>query len=318
MESQALNLKSARSLQQGAIPFPFTSVTVEGQATTFPDVYSINVNTCGHRESFSPPALQELMINIPVRGKGLRTGRIGALKGRFIHAQPGAGLSLIPAGMDSEWQINGDNSCSILFLSQALVATLATSTLDFDATRIELIPSLFFTDPLIFNLGTTISQCMSSKDPFDLLYLESLSQTLTMHLLRHYSFTPPSKFTLKGKLSGRNLKKIMDYVVSQPLDYLRIQDLAKLVNLSPFHFERMFKTAVGKTVHQFVLEHQLKKSLNLLMKSDLTIAQIAAEIGFADQAHFDRQFKAAFGIAPSELRKDSKLYQSSQHENTSN
>ena len=264
------------------------------------------------------PPLQEHMIGIPIQARGKGVARVGTLKASYDHAQPITGLTLIPVGVDCEWQLTGENHSVFLFISQSIVTSIAVSTLDIDAAQIELIPFLFLTDPLVFQLGTTISQCMSSKDPLDLLYIESLSQTLAMHLLRRYSCIPHSKFTLKGKWSGRNLKKVMDYIASQPLENLKIRYLAQLVDLSPFHFERLFKTTFGKTVHQFVLEHQLKKSLNLLLKSDLTMAQIAAEIGFADQAHFDRRFKAAYGIAPSELRKDSKLYQSSPHENTSN
>jgi AraC family transcriptional regulator len=317
MDSQAVNPISARDLPLETLPFLLNPVSSEGQVAEFPDVYAINVETFGQQDNFAPLPVKEHMLGIPVKAKGKAVARIGSLKASFIHAQPGTGLSLVPAGTDSEWRISGRNLSILLFVSQALVTSVAINAVDINAANLELIPALFFADLLIFHLGTTIAQCIGRRDPLDHLFLESLSQTLTMHLIRHYSCGPTSHFTVKGKLSGLRLKQTMDYIATQPLQSLKIKELAQLVNLSPFYFERLFKATLGKTVHQYVLEQQLKKSVDLLLKSNLTIAQIATELGFADQAHFNRQFKAAYGVAPGVLRKDSILFQSSPHENTS-
>jgi AraC family transcriptional regulator len=317
MEPQAVSPISIHDASGMSLPVAVIHPESNGEAVRLPDVYSLRVTNFGSREPFCVPPLKEHTIAIPVRGKGRMAGKIETQVASFRPTRPGTGLGLIPAGMGSEWCFSGDHDYVVVFLSQAAMACSALTIPDLDASRIELIPSLFFTDSLIYQLGTTISRCMGSKNPFDLLYIESLCHTLTLHLLRHHSCSPPSKFTFSGKLSGRSLKKIIDYIAGQPLEYLKITNLAKLVNLSPFHFERLFKTTIGKTIHQFVLEHQLKKSLPLVLKSDLTIARIAAEMGFADQAHFDRQFKATYGVAPGRLRKDSLFFPSSPHENTS-
>jgi len=317
VESTAVPPVSVRSMTGESYPVSFSQPASDEQAARLPDVYSLDIAYKGLQESFYIPPLKEHTVAIPLSGKSLMVGRVGTQTARFRPAGPGTGLSLIPAGTDSEWCFKGDNHYTSVFLSQALVTAFALKTLDMDGSHLELVPAVFFSDPLVFHLGNSISQCFGRQGPLDLLYLESLGQTLAMHLIRRYSTVVASKFKLIGKLSGHRLKQTLDYIDNQPLQSLKIKELAQQVNLSPYHFERLFKAAVGKTVHRYVLEQQLKKGLDLLLKSDLSITEISAEIGFADQAHFCHQFKAVYGVSPGELRKDSMFFQSSPHENSS-
>lgn len=298
-------------------PVSFSKLTSDEQAARLPDVYSLDITYKGLKEPFYIPPLMEHTVAIPLSGKSLMIGWLGAQTARFRPAGPGTGLSLIPAGMPSEWCFKGDNHYTSVFLSQALVTAFALKTLDMDGSHLELVPAVFFSDPLVFHLGSSISQCFSWQGPLDLLYLESLGQTLAMHLIRRYSTVVVSKFKLIGKLSGHRLRQTLDYIATQPLQSLKIKELAQLVNLSPYHFERLFKAAVGKSVHRYVLEQQLKRGLDLLLKSDLSLTEISAEIGFADQAHFCRQFKAVYGVSPGELKKNRRIVQPSAQENTS-
>ena len=55
---------------------------------------------------------------------------------------------------------------------------------------------------------------------------------------------------------------------------------------------------MGKTPHQFLTQQRVEKAQDLLAFSTLTISEIAAACGFADQSHFTRVFSRAVGIAP--------------------
>jgi AraC-like DNA-binding protein len=85
---------------------------------------------------------------------------------------------------------------------------------------------------------------------------------------------------------------------AQPLD---IHTLARAVHLSPKHFARKFKAAVGMPPMEYLRRHRLQQAAQQLASDD-SIGHIAARCGFEDAAHFSRVFKAHFGMAPNPYR----------------
>ena len=78
--------------------------------------------------------------------------------------------------------------------------------------------------------------------------------------------------------------------------------LAKHVGLSDRHLRRRFRDVYGKTPRRYLTEARLRRASDLLRTTDLGIEQIAQAVGYQNVAAFDRVFKRAFGVTPSELR----------------
>ena len=72
--------------------------------------------------------------------------------------------------------------------------------------------------------------------------------------------------------------------------------------MSEAAFSRKFKATVGETPMRFVTQVRLEVATRLLGEGMLPLAQIAAECGFADQAHLSRSFKQHLGVSPSQFR----------------
>lgn len=81
--------------------------------------------------------------------------------------------------------------------------------------------------------------------------------------------------------------------------------LAKAVLLSPMQVYRKLQALTGQTPSKFIRSVRLRKGLELLRGSELTIAEIAYETGFTDPNYFSRVFHEEFGRSPSEFRKRS-------------
>jgi AraC family transcriptional regulator len=79
-------------------------------------------------------------------------------------------------------------------------------------------------------------------------------------------------------------------------------ELAKQTNTSPFHFMRLFKQTTGISPHQFILQLKIERAKQLINKSQLSLTEIAYELGFTDQAHFSNAFKKIIGVAPRQYR----------------
>jgi AraC family transcriptional regulator len=305
MDGDASLVIHARDLTAlDSIPGPVTSSI--NKSKPLEDLFAIDLGPSSSSDRFSIPALEEHAIALTINGHGDTEGWIS---GKYSLDKFESGrLALVPAGADSEWRIcNGSCSNFNIFLTHSLLARSAAQTLAIDPNRAKPIPLACFNDPLIFQIGMEISRAVRKPEFSDLLYLESLSYTLAVHLLHNYVSSPAPVPEVKGRLSPMVLKQVLDFVDASSNDNLSLGRMADMAHLSPFHFERLFKASMGRTVHQYVLTQRLEKSYRLLLTSNLTIAQIAAETGFADQSHFERRFKSLFGVPPGVLRKDRKV-----------
>jgi AraC family transcriptional regulator len=80
--------------------------------------------------------------------------------------------------------------------------------------------------------------------------------------------------------------------------------LASAVGLHPSHLARAFRAARGETIGEYVRRRRVEASIALLGRPDLSLAEIAAAAGFADQAHFGRVFKRQLGVTPAVRRRE--------------
>ena len=67
-----------------------------------------------------------------------------------------------------------------------------------------------------------------------------------------------------------------------------VEAVAKAVNVSPFHFCKLFKRATGLTFTDFVNRARVEKAKRMLMKPDARITEVAYDVGFQSLSHFNR------------------------------
>lgn len=79
---------------------------------------------------------------------------------------------------------------------------------------------------------------------------------------------------------------------------------AATLNLSYSHFRRLFKEIVGSSPRQFLIKCRLGKAADMLKKSDLSLKEIAAQIGITDVQYFSRIFKKHFFMPPGKFRQE--------------
>ncbi len=84
---------------------------------------------------------------------------------------------------------------------------------------------------------------------------------------------------------------------------LTLDDVAKAVHVSTFHFCKVFKKATGLTYTEYLSRLRVERAKKLLLNPNLRISEIAYEVGFRSLTHFNRTFKKVAGIAPTDYRK---------------
>jgi AraC family transcriptional regulator len=79
--------------------------------------------------------------------------------------------------------------------------------------------------------------------------------------------------------------------------------LASDAGLSRFHFCRAFKESTGLSPHSWLRQHRLEQAMNTLRDTEIPIATVAAELGYASQTAFAAAFRRLTGETPSDWRR---------------
>jgi len=98
------------------------------------------------------------------------------------------------------------------------------------------------------------------------------------------------------------LRRVIDFIRAHIDEPIHLEQLAAAVALSPFHFHREFKRSTGVTPHQYIIQVRMEHAKGLLSGSDMPLAQVAAQVGFADQSHFCATFRRTTSMTPRTYR----------------
>ncbi len=100
-----------------------------------------------------------------------------------------------------------------------------------------------------------------------------------------------------------NLKVAIDYIHENFTKKITLEQVARSVYLSKYHFERMFVKYTGKTFYEYVTQLRFERARLLLESTQKSLPDIAAEIGYADIQPLVKLFKTNCGVTPAEYRK---------------
>ena len=107
----------------------------------------------------------------------------------------------------------------------------------------------------------------------------------------------------RGGLAPWQVRGLTTYISANLNASLSCEMLARLVNLSVSHFARAFKCTFGCSPHAFLMRRRVERAQGLMLKTNVPLAQIAFECGFADQAHLSRLFLQFTGESPASWRR---------------
>ncbi|MEO9337810.1 AraC family transcriptional regulator [Mesorhizobium sp. SB112] len=106
-----------------------------------------------------------------------------------------------------------------------------------------------------------------------------------------------------GRLTQAQMNKLISRVNARSDRRLTVAEMAETVGLSESWFANVFKQTTGKTPLQWQLGTRIDLAKKLLMESDLTLVDVAAQLGFSDQAHLTKAFRQIAGETPAAWRR---------------
>jgi len=166
---------------------------------------------------------------------------------------------------------------------------------------VDLVPRAHVEDPLISRIVLTLSDDIKGG-VLDHVLADALNTALAVQVIRQ--FVEPTAINLmpSNGLSRERLQRVRDYVHSHLGDPLTLSDIAEVACLSTYHLSRSFKLATGIALHRYVLFRRIERAKELLLKTDIPLAEVAWSVGFDSQASFTTRFRREVGVTPGRLR----------------
>jgi len=98
----------------------------------------------------------------------------------------------------------------------------------------------------------------------------------------------------------------VQYINANYASPLTLDDISRLVNLSPDYLSKIFKQGTGTTFSRYLNDVRIARAKELIRQSRLRLTDISSMVGYDDQSYFTKVFTKTVGVSPSEYRKKSR------------
>jgi AraC family transcriptional regulator len=211
-------------------------------------------------------------------------------------------ISITPAETPFFARWDGDDHYMQIRIASRFIQQVAREALAMNPDRLELLPEFRTRDRQIESIGMMLLAELQQENLGGKLYIDSLANVLAVHLLRQYTAAKPRVTIYEGGLPDRQLLQVLEYI-NEHLDRdIKLADLAKLLDMSQFHFSHMFKGAIGTAPYQYLLQQRIERAKLLLKQKERSIMDIALDCGFNSHSHLSKQFRQLTGMTPTAYR----------------
>ncbi len=122
-------------------------------------------------------------------------------------------------------------------------------------------------------------------------------------LLQEHAYTVTDPSVRRNAKSTEQIKSVLNYIRKNFTSPLTLSELAAVLNMSPEHFCRLFRSIIGKSPVDYVNYYRIECACEFLCTSCKSITEIAYSCGFNDLSYFNRMFKKYKKITPGCYRK---------------
>lgn len=232
-----------------------------------------------------------------VHGERRVDGQCVASSGRLD-----TGVDFIPAG--SEFMGLADTGSSAVGCTLIAIDTHAPAGADLNAIR-HVRPELGLKGPLLQPLADLFRRLGGGNGigAAESNLIESAVVVLAHEIgtaMRDGGSSPGIDH--KGGLSGQAQRVAQDFLRARLSEKIDLDELARRVNLSRFHFTRAFKQSFGLPPYQYVVNLRVQAAAEQLRATSRSITELALDFGFANSAEFARTFRRIMNCSPREYR----------------
>ncbi|AVO46046.1 AraC family transcriptional regulator [Phreatobacter cathodiphilus] len=239
-----------------------------------------------------PPHMHETYVVGTIESGWEKVSALG-MKGR---AGPGDLVFVMPQDVHDGAPAEGGYSYRMTYPAEEFLRDLAEAVSRRPAPAAPFFRSPVVHDPEGARLFSAAHEALESG--VDGLAGEELMLRAYARAFVLHAGVPPAP---AGEEAGP-VHRVRDLIEARYAEDLSLAELAAVAGFSRDHLIRVFRRSVGITPHAYVVDVRVRRAQDRL-RAGRAPAEVAAEVGFADQAHLTRAFKARIGVAPAAYRR---------------
>jgi len=239
-------------------------------------------------------------VAVLLRGPvNMQQRRYGRVLQRTMHA---GDVIIAPAGEPRVLQHKEETELVKLRLAPSFVGGIIEDLVANGSGPVELLDSFGARDAHIEDLARRLVGEIKADALAGRLYAESLATELAVHLLRHYSTATKLTNGAPSMLPRYKLQRVTDYINDNLREDLTLGKISAVLSMSPYHFAHAFRQTTGLAPHRYVIQRRIERARFLLRETDLSITEIAHQVGYANQSNFSVVFHQFTGQTPRSFR----------------
>ncbi len=213
-------------------------------------------------------------------------------------------IAAIPRGASiySSWQNHGKLQTFHLVEFSPRLFEIHTPEIASEALlRGHLMPEGFAERPAIARLIALLVRETDIEHRRGRLFAETVARLLALEIANGFWTLLPDNLNAVP-IGDSRIRRAIDFIEAHFTEDLSIQDIAAAAALSPSQLTVAFRRLLGKSPYSYVITRRLDQAIALLRQTELSIAHVALEAGFCDQAHLTRLCRARLGKTPRQIR----------------
>ena len=171
------------------------------------------------------------------------------------------------------------------------------------ADEVELV-DFFGRDEALTHLCFACAEMLAARTPGNSRRVADLTRLIASFLAEKYTAAAAERPDFRGGLPIRQLRKVEDYLSEHLAEEVSVGALSGRVDLSPFHFCRVFKQTTGMSPRRFVTRERIARAQQLIRETPRSFIEIALEVGYTSPSHFAQVFRRVVGVTPTDFRND--------------
>jgi AraC family transcriptional regulator len=164
-------------------------------------------------------------------------------------------------------------------------------------------PRLLFEDTALWQTALKLGRLLDAPDANSALCLEALGIILAHELVRPEAGPRPSEPRARGGLAGWQRRTVIEFIEEHLAENISLAKLAQLIQLSPYHFCRVFKQSFGVPPHRYHTSRRIERAKALLANPNNSVTNIGMTIGFSETSSFTAVFRKTTGMTPTDYRR---------------
>lgn len=169
---------------------------------------------------------------------------------------------------------------------------------------------------LIITIALIARFCIEAGMPMDTaytisdVYINRLDKSATeqelleIHLETFVEYTRRMKKINSGEAYSKHVLMCIDLIYENIYKGIRVQEIAQRLRLTPQYISKLFKSEVGLTISEFIMQKRIQAAENMLKYSDYSPLDIGAYLNFSSHSHFIACFKKLTGFTPKQYREE--------------